>query len=1067
MAFTPSSSRMNPTNSSTGLRLTHLNTSSYRNLQAKSPCKSTPYDSCLSLRQVIGTTTCSAASFDCLPWKRLFASTAGAAAIVIKVDDDLRVCQRFFRARPTAQPVASTNGSYYPSTPTPATAESRTRTVASLRDAGIGYSAINSPMSDWGESPSSKTWSARERVKAATSVSFSPDGKFLAVGETGYKPRVLIFSLAEDASSDIPLAVLSEHGHGVRCVAFSPNSQFLASLGTMNDGFLYIWAVNPRTGSARLLSSNKCTSHVRHMAWMGNKLVTVGTRHVKVWRVEDPVTYSPSKQRSMLEGTPQATPVASAPKSLPGKNCLLGSLIESTFTCVAHISHDKAIICTEKGDVCLLDDSDGAQRLSRVAHAGFPVNSVTVESGSSFAFVGGINGNIKTLVLEDLTAPRTPTTPSSRPGSPRKFHSNDHVADLVAMGSMGDHLVTVDTKHAIKIIDVKPDMGVPQAGSPLLQLPAHPDAVRGVRILPETNNFGSSFFTWSAGGIILFWSVDGTFRGEMGVELEQLLTSEDDIPNELKVVQASPKADFFVSGDKYGVLRVIDGATRKSTFHIKAHGGEITDIAIYQNEKATLIASCARDRMVQLFRRTGDTWDLIQTLDEHVGAIGKVLFLQDGEKLLSCSSDRTVVIRELMSREVAGDTIMAYSPLRILTLKATPISMATVPGGGNLIVSTIDRQIQQFDITSGRQTQVFKATDQDGNDAVVMDALLTCSSTQVGSSMLLAGVSTTDKSIRIYDLNNSSMMDKVYGHTAGVTDVALLEREGNGDEPTKKTLISTGCDGTVMIWDIVSQTTRLLEPFEPTRDAPEEPQTKELTAAKAPLRRVLSRSELAEFQKASQWEGPTPNSSPSSNRSPPRALRKKTSRFSLATTQRPGNGQIPPLPTTSQISPIPALSEPTGRKGILRDRSPTPPSPKNNNRLPRRPSFDGRSRTKSAGNVNEFGTLNMSTEQVCRTLRAYRRKLNSSSETVRAENVKELERELSLTARALGDKAIKTQELSETVVVKLLDQYSDKLVEILDQKIAMSLAKKRGSDGTLDLGTDPSEPSGSDIVGEG
>jgi WD40 repeat protein len=84
---------------------------------------------------------------------------------------------------------------------------------------------------------------------------------------------VLVFSLQE-SSSDHPLAILNEHTFGVRAVAFSPDSRYLASLGTMNDGFLYIWAINVKTGTTRLHSSNKCTSFIKDIAWMGNNLIT-------------------------------------------------------------------------------------------------------------------------------------------------------------------------------------------------------------------------------------------------------------------------------------------------------------------------------------------------------------------------------------------------------------------------------------------------------------------------------------------------------------------------------------------------------------------------------------------------------------------------------------------------------------------------------------------------------------------------------------------------------------------------------------------------------------------------
>ena len=79
----------------------------------------------------------------------------------------------------------------------------------------------------------------------------------------------MIFSIANDALSDFPVAIFTEHSHGVSAVAFSPDSRFLASLGSIQDGFLHIWAVKAKSGSARLCSSNKCTSYICVLKWIG------------------------------------------------------------------------------------------------------------------------------------------------------------------------------------------------------------------------------------------------------------------------------------------------------------------------------------------------------------------------------------------------------------------------------------------------------------------------------------------------------------------------------------------------------------------------------------------------------------------------------------------------------------------------------------------------------------------------------------------------------------------------------------------------------------------------------
>jgi len=117
---------------------------------------------------------------------RIFAYTAGAAACVITLPTDVddantTYSQRFFRARPTAVPSPISVSTGASSTPTPNDGRNR---VGNLRDTAVPYSPSTPHTSlDWGDSPTSKTWTSRERIKAATCLSISRDGRYLAVGE--------------------------------------------------------------------------------------------------------------------------------------------------------------------------------------------------------------------------------------------------------------------------------------------------------------------------------------------------------------------------------------------------------------------------------------------------------------------------------------------------------------------------------------------------------------------------------------------------------------------------------------------------------------------------------------------------------------------------------------------------------------------------------------------------------------------------------------------------------------------------------------------------------------------
>lgn len=183
MSLTPSNSRMMSPALGQGIKLNPSPSPFFKNAPLRSPVKPNRTEASLALRQVVGTTASSANAFDSLPSARCFAYTAGAAAVIATVDDEHHVSQRFFRARPTTNPV-NPSSSIYGGASTPTQNESRNRTAASLRDAGFGGSPLASPAAiEWTDSPSSRAWTMKEKIKAATCVSFSPDGKFLAVGE--------------------------------------------------------------------------------------------------------------------------------------------------------------------------------------------------------------------------------------------------------------------------------------------------------------------------------------------------------------------------------------------------------------------------------------------------------------------------------------------------------------------------------------------------------------------------------------------------------------------------------------------------------------------------------------------------------------------------------------------------------------------------------------------------------------------------------------------------------------------------------------------------------------------
>lgn len=428
--------------------------------------------------------------------------------------------------------------------------------------------------------------------------------------------------------------------------------------------------------------------------------------------------------------------------------------------------------------------------------------------------------------------------------------------------------------------------------------------------------------------------------------------------------------------------------------------------------------SCGRDRTLQLFQKAGEKLLLFQTILDHVASVNNIMFLNE-TTLLSSSSDRTICVRKMA---FGADKSIAFLPTRVIALKASPITLSVVPNHPNtIVISTMDRQIHKYDVNLGRFTHSFKASDPTSGDSVILSSLLT-QTIKIGDSniRLLLGVSSTDRSIRIYDYDTGSMLIKEHGQTV-VSSIALVQRVGESG-CSSNLVISTGLDGTIMIWDLVVRSTYP----NATNEAPNRRENIDPwkpVALAQPLRRILSKCEISDFQ----WSLDNGEDSPTSIRSEsPSRLRKKTSRFSMASSAKHT------LSSSSMTN--------SNRRKIRRDRSPTPPSPIINiASKPKCPSLDRRHRTKSTSNLND---LNTSAEQMCTSLRELRKQLNSSTESLKRHAAEDLERELNLTLRAMSEKPKRNQAVTETIGGELLDEY---IARMIDERLALKVKSEEAA----------------------
>ena len=456
---------------------------------------------------------------------------------------------------------------------------------------------------------------------------------------------------------------------------------------------------------------------------------------------------------------------------------------------------------------------------------------------------------------------------------------------------------------------------------------------------------------------------------------------------------------------------------------LQAHSSDINAIATAKLNGSTVIASCGRDRTLQLLRKETSRLDLIQTLDDHAASVTDALFTESASQLLSISSDRTVIVRKIAFGE---EQALAYLKVRVITLKASPIALAGIPWEPNVIVvSTMDKSIQTYDISSGRLNHSFTASDPPSGESMLLKSMEAAELDSIaGHGRMILGVSSTDKSIRIHDYESGAMISREYGQTA-ISAINLIQTSG-GDQQMQAVLISCGLDGTIMIWDVTSNLSKSTKPDCLSNDAISP--TKINGTSTQPLRRILSRAEISDFQKGLEDEGDTVSPIPTRTTSPSR-MKRKTSRYSLAAIPK-----ISP-PSLANRKHGTALSvEKRNERNSSGEYTPTPSSPHHTMRAKaRRPSLDPRRRSKSAANLND---LNESAEQICKSLQNLRKRIPlSAADKLKPDTAKELENELRLTLEALSNPA-EHRLTRESIGGEALEAY---LARMIDERMALKV----------------------------
>lgn len=504
--------------------------------------------SLLTVTNTIGASASSSMTFDVQ--RQSIAYTAGTGAVLGHYSSSSGLKQRFFCLRNTDQLTASFEAFQITATRDSYGFSSQTQYLGASEDSPVE------------SSPPKMLSPVKERAKSATAVAIRPDGRLLAVGETGHSPKILIFSTAPDSDSSCPIAVITQHSFGVRFLRWSPCGTFLASLGTLNDGYLHIWQVQDR--GVRLHSSNKCIAQVEDMRWLSDKiLITVGDHHVRVWKVEE------------KEGGLQNVQV------LSGRNPVMGLVNNGTCTSVCPINQLEAVIGSREGLVAVLNVSEETPKLTIRWQKLSPVSAVCMNSDGEVCLAFG--GKIAVVSLDEVLQEE------GEDFGP--IGTEVQQSPIVSLADFGSRLVSLDANRDISLIQDMKSQSIVQGQQGI---------IKGL-----TQCMSQVF--WTADRVTCEGS---SFKPELG-------RLNDDSDNEISYALCLG-SDVAV-GDRGGRLSLFkDGSCKFST---QAHQADITGMAFHNGTLFT----CSRDRTMQVFSLSDSSLELQQTIVGHTANILKLV----------------------------------------------------------------------------------------------------------------------------------------------------------------------------------------------------------------------------------------------------------------------------------------------------------------------------------------------------------------------------------------------------------------------------------------------------------
>jgi WD40 repeat protein len=579
---------------------------------------------------------------------------------------------------------------------------------------------------------------------ATTSISFSPDGKFVLTGNDDHSVKLWNVNTGDE------IRTFSGHTGIVNDCYFLSGSDLIVSASL--DKTIIIWNMITgevvKTMEAKAMISSMTVTHDSKYAATGDYTgqvflwdLTTGNL-VKTFKTQDSESTSFNVQTLCFSPDDKYIVSGSDDKTLKLWDISSGEMIRAfightdVIRSVCFSPDRKTVIsASEDGTLKVWDIATGKEIKTFRGHRG-KVFCVSFSNDGRFAVSGGIDEKVKVWDIEKGL-------------EIKNFYGNKYGVHSVCF-SPDDKTILSAGYGAIRIWDIV-------LTRELAPFASHSPRIVSFAMAPDGQNF-------------LFGEADKTFVWNLHsgkVEKEWNIRARG-----FKTYNYSANGLWLAAFDSDWSIRKASSSSRYEPQ------------TLFKSEKAVSCVDVSTDGAYVLFG--GDdkevklldvnSGDKIKKLSGHTDFVSFVKFLPDGKMALSASGDLTLILWDLTKRKKIKTLIGHKSTISCLDIS---------PDGKWAVSAGISEKINIWDLTKG---EIYKTLgNQNGNVHSV------CFSTD-SKSIIAEGINTND--IVQWDIETGKEMRSFKGHSG---DIAYLKFMPDG-----KRIVSFSRDMTMRLWDIES-----------------------------------------------------------------------------------------------------------------------------------------------------------------------------------------------------------------------------------------------------------------------